>query len=115
MPDIDLDGKLLSCHMMARATASHFPVRFTTGYFKGPGWAHSWCVTKENNIIDPYPWASLGGPLFIVTKDLSPWRQLYREVKQRRYRDYLTGDIFLGCAEKVTKVMGDTIQALALK
>lgn len=85
LPDVDLgrdrrgEPVLVSCHMVARALAANFPVACKDGYF-GEGCAtHSWLLTENDLVIDPYPWAMLGGPVLVHTGGMSPWRPLYRE------------------------------------
>ena len=85
MPDLDLgpDGNgrpvAVSCHMLCRALAAHFPVDCRDGYFGEGAATHSWLRTGAGLIIDPYPWAMVGGPVMVYAEGLSPWRSLYRE------------------------------------
>lgn len=68
LPDIDLgrDGRgeriVLSCHILGRATAKVFELKYVDGYFY-PNYQHTWLVTSAQNIIDVYPVAMFGGPV----------------------------------------------------
>lgn len=83
LPDIKLsDGgeeNPVSCHLLARAIAPHFPVTVKDGSFGSGGWAHSWFTTHQGNIIDVYPWAQVGGPTLLSMARPSPWRDLFIE------------------------------------
>ncbi|MEY4744457.1 MAG: hypothetical protein RL272_402 [Candidatus Parcubacteria bacterium] len=85
LPDVDLgiDGQgrrvPVSCHMLCRALAAHFPVPCRDGYFGEGAATHSWLATGAGSIIDPYPWAMVGGPVMVYALGMSPWRALYRE------------------------------------
>ncbi|MEY4744875.1 MAG: hypothetical protein RL272_820, partial [Candidatus Parcubacteria bacterium] len=93
LPDIDLgrDGRgrpvPISCHMLCRALAAHFPVPCRDGYFGHGAATHSWLTTGAGLIIDPYPWAMVGGPVMVYAKGLSPWRTLYREADLSEHLD----------------------------
>lgn len=79
LPDVDLDGEtVVSCHMVCRALAEHFPATCRDGFF-GANSTHSWLVTDKGLIIDAYPWAMVGGPVMVYTGGFSPWATLYRE------------------------------------
>ena len=72
VPDLGFDknGKKneLTCHMLAQAIVVFFgqELELKHGYFM-TCYEHSWLVTKEHkNIIDVYPWGTVGGPLLIV-------------------------------------------------
>lgn len=85
MPDIDLgrndrgERVLVSCHMVCRALAGNFGIECRDGYFGDGAWTHSWLLTDAGLIIDPYPWAMVGGPVMVHLGGCSPWRSLYRE------------------------------------
>ena len=85
MPDIDLGTRengepiVVSCHHVAHALAKVFPVEVRDGYFGNKGWRHSWLVTRNEMIIDSYPWAMIGGPFLVDTRFFSPWPKLYIE------------------------------------
>ncbi len=85
MPDPDLGrdecGRpvAVSCHMVCRALAAHLPVSCRDGYFGEGSATHSWLRTDAGLIVDPYPWAMVGGPVMVYAEGLSPWRTLYRE------------------------------------
>lgn len=84
MPDIDLgkdeEGEeiILSCHILARAIAKLFSLKFVDGYFH-PNYNHSWLLTPTGNLIDVYPIAVLGGPILISGAFSSPARWLYKK------------------------------------
>jgi len=84
MPDIDLgkdeEGEeiILSCHILARAVARVFLLRFVDGYFY-PNYNHTWLVTAAENIIDVYPVAIFGGPILISGAFSSLARWLYKK------------------------------------
>jgi len=87
MPDVDLgkDAKekqiLVSCHMVTRAIAKIFPeLEVLDGQFGAwAGYDHSWLKRGHRLIIDPYPWAAVGGPIMVCGDMISPWYRLYRE------------------------------------
>ncbi|MDP2668851.1 MAG: hypothetical protein Q8P07_03405 [bacterium] len=88
MPDLDLgrdenDSEIiLCCHILARAVAKVFSLRYEDGYFsERTPYSHSWVLTPTGNIIDLYPVGMLGGPLFVesVYSWLSPGKKLYRK------------------------------------
>lgn len=58
----------LSCHMLTQALARMSmceELRACSGYYL-PGYEHSWLVSKHGySIIDPYPWACLGGAILV--------------------------------------------------
>ncbi len=56
---------LVSCHMLARAVAKVFKLRYKDGNFLDSSLRHSWVLTPEGNIIDLYPVATLGGPILV--------------------------------------------------
>lgn len=85
MPDdIDLgkdeEGEeiILSCHILARAVAKLFSLKFVDGYFH-PNYDHSWLLTLNGNIIDVYPIAIVGGPILVKDSFSSPMRWLYKK------------------------------------
>ncbi len=70
LPDFDIrndkDEKVeLSCHILARAVSTTFGLGFYDGFYRSPGFDHSWIVTSSGNVIDVYPIGTLGGPLLI--------------------------------------------------
>ncbi|HTM69061.1 MAG TPA: hypothetical protein VL426_07270 [Candidatus Binatia bacterium] len=89
MPTVDLgkdDGGRrvpVSCHMVCRALAADpaFKGRLLLrdGYFGEGAATHSWLLTEAGLLIDPYPWAMVGGPVMVSLEGVSPWRSLYRE------------------------------------
>lgn len=77
-PDCQLPSRgELSCHLIARALATVFPVEFEDGYFGSRGWRHSWLVTPNEWVIDAYPVATIGGPILVDVGWNSPWKKLY--------------------------------------
>ncbi len=84
LPDIDLgkdeEGKeiILSCHILARAIAKLFSLKFIDGYFY-PNYNHTWLLTPDGNIIDVYPIAVVGGPILVENSFSSPVRWLYKK------------------------------------
>jgi len=115
MPEVDLgkddEGKkvIVSCHMITRALARFFPVRYRDGYF-GEFNQHSWLITKNGLIIDPYPVAVVGGPMLIDTRYMTPWRSLYHEGSFSR----LSNPTFLRQVDKVFEVVRQTIAKLEI-
>ena len=115
MPEVDLgkdkEGKkiVVSCHMITRALARFFPVRYRDGYF-GEFNQHSWLITKNGLIIDPYPVAVVGGPILIDTRYMTPWRSLYHEGSFSR----LSNPTFLRQVDKVFEVVRQTIAKLEI-
>lgn len=71
LPETDLgkceDGVsvILSCHILARAIGEVFELQTEDGHGMAPGFEHSWCRTKNGNILDVYPIGMLGGPLLV--------------------------------------------------
>ena len=67
---IKTDDCAISCHVMARVVAHFFDVAVCDGYIK-PGhgqvsFAHSWCVTPRNHIVDIVPIGVFCGPILLV-------------------------------------------------
>ncbi len=116
MPEIDLEKNkkgekvILSCHMITRALAKFLPVEYKDGYF-GNFNQHSWLVTKERLIIDPYPVAVVGGPILIDTRFITGWSSLYQEASFSK----LTNSLFQKSVEKVTEVVCQTMDRLKIK
>lgn len=98
LPDVDLgrDGRgepvLLSCHMLCRALAAHFPVTCRDGCFGAGNATHSWLQATDELIVDPYPWATVGGPLLVYVGGMSPQRWLYNEKDISTHLDGLRPD-----------------------
>ena len=58
---------ILSCHILARAIAKVFHLKYVDGYlYKEGGFEHGWIETDQFNIIDVYPIATVGGPIMIA-------------------------------------------------
>lgn len=55
---------ILSCHILARAVAKVFGLKFVDGHLY-PHYQHSWLLTSSGNIIDTYPVAVIGGPIIV--------------------------------------------------
>ncbi|TSC53571.1 MAG: hypothetical protein LiPW39_190 [Parcubacteria group bacterium LiPW_39] len=108
MPDIDLgkdeEGEeiILSCHILARAVARLFSLKFVDGYFH-PDHSHSWLLTPNGNIIDVYPVSVLGGPLFIHSSHSSPMRWLYK--KENIFDGLFSKPSFRRSVRRVIKVL----------
>jgi len=91
LPDIafapDETGKemLLSCHILARAVARVFFLKYSDGYLY-PNYEHSWVLTSNGNIVDVYPVAVYGGPFLIDGSFCSPARWLYKKKRISRGR-----------------------------
>jgi len=108
MPDIDLgkdeDGEeiILSCHILARAVAKIFSLKFVDGYFH-PDHPHSWLLAPNGNIIDVYPVLVLGGPLFIYSSHSSPMRWLYK--KEKISDGLFSKSLFQRSVRRVIKVL----------
>lgn len=108
MSDIDLgkdkDGKIiLSCHILVRAVAKFFSLKFVDGYLY-PNFNHSWLVTPNGNIVDVYPIATIGGPVLIDGSYNSPARWLYKKDSVFCER-YVSGRSFRRSVKKVYKAL----------
>lgn len=72
----------LSCHVLARAFANLFPqLECVDGYFYR-SFDHSWLLSREFALIDPYPVGIVGGPIMLHDYPghiLRPSAMLYRE------------------------------------
>ena len=76
--------KKLNCHVLCIAIGELFDLKIEHGYYM-TGFEHSWCVDRYGNIIDVYPWGTIGGPIliarpvaFFLRKDESEKKGLYR-------------------------------------
>jgi len=109
IPDVDLGNKVLvSCHMITRALAKFFSIEYKDGLFH-KGWQHSWLVTKNDCIIDPYPWVTTSGPIMVyIGAILSPWRSLYieKEIPELKNKSFLLN------VERVKRVTEETLKKL---
>lgn len=90
LPDIDLgvneNGNkiVLSCHVLARAIAKVFSLKYADGFFV-PNFSHSWVLSPNSHLIDVYPVAVLGGPILMVEDDsASPIRWHYKRTSARK-------------------------------
>ncbi len=110
LPEVDLgkDDKgeeiLVSCHMIARALAKIFSIKYKDGYFGGC--EHSWLIPEPGIIIDPYPVATVGGPILVIVKYMTPWRYLYKEALLKE----LNEPRFLENTQKIMIVIYQTIR-----
>jgi len=111
LPDVDLgidkQGKkiLVSCHHLCRAISAVFGIEYKDGHFSKVGWCHSWLTTKSGVIIDPCPWALIGGPIMVVA---SPWRTPWRRLYIEERLDGLDKPEFLEQVERVTAAIRET-------
>jgi hypothetical protein len=87
LPEIDLGvdetGRkiLLSCHLLARAIAKVFGLKYVDGFFI-PAYMHTWILNEAGNLIDVYPVGMLGGPIMYSHEALNyncPSHRLYRK------------------------------------
>lgn len=90
LPDVDLgvdeEGKkiILSCHVLGRAVARVFGVRYVDGYFAHM-FEHTWLLTANNSVMDVYPVGILGGPILVDNANtFAPGRFLYRRTSTRK-------------------------------
>lgn len=93
LPDIDLgvDEKgneiILSCHILARAVAKVFSLKYVDGYFI-PFFSHSWVLSPNNHLIDVYPVAMLGGPILMVSEGdgqyITPIKWHYKKASAKK-------------------------------
>jgi hypothetical protein len=101
LPDFKFDNKnedIVSCHMLARALKTFFPVRVCDGYFCG-SYQHSWLRTEDGSYIDVYPVATLGGPILIAgTAFCSLGHKLY---KTRRYKGRFSKPEFKAAVKEI--------------
>ena len=115
LPDINLGigeagGKILvSCHMLARALSSFYPVKCSDGCFGGTH-KHSWLVTRNGLIIDVYPIAVVGGPILIDTRFMTPWTSLYKKLSLLE----LKSAYFRKNVGKVIKAVRQTMTTLGI-
>jgi len=91
LPDLELgfnkDGSriLLSCHILSRAVAMVFELKYVDGFFK-PHYQHSWVLNERGNLIDVYPVAMVGGPIMYPHQTLDhncPSHRLYEKDRLR--------------------------------
>lgn len=78
MPE-DVGGEEeLSCHLLAHGIGRAFELKVVDGEILR-GYDHSWIMTPEGNILDTYPVYTASGPIILLMKGLSPWKQIYHE------------------------------------
>ena len=89
LPDINLgvdeegDKILLSCHILARAVARVFLLKYVDGFFI-PNFCHSWVLSPNSHVIDVYPVGILGGPILMVANcDIPLIKFHYKEANLR--------------------------------
>lgn len=56
---------VLSCHILVRAAAKVYNLKYQDGFFPAIGFEHSWLLTPTGNVIDVYPVGIVGGPIMI--------------------------------------------------
>ena len=74
----------ISCHVVATAVRDVWPIlKMKSGRFM-ESWQHSWLMTPNDNIIDVYPIACVGGPLLIDGQagPFALFSQIYVETQQ---------------------------------
>ena len=89
----------LNCHVLCIAIGELLGLKVEHGYYM-TGFEHSWCVDRYGNIIDVYPWGTIGGPILIarpvasfLRRDESEKKGLYKindnltVLKERQTRD----------------------------
>ena len=68
---------VLSCHVLARAIARVFGLRYVDGWVR-PNYEHSWVLSPAGHIIDVYPVAVIGGPILMENRSgHSPASHIY--------------------------------------
>lgn len=85
LPDLDLGRDederpiQLSCHILCRAFARAIPcLRYVDGYFR-PLVSHTWLITRNGTLIDPYVPGALGVIMIpSVRGELSLWYSMYQ-------------------------------------
>ncbi len=103
----------ISCHMLARAFAKFFPVQLRDGWYINKFYPHSWLVTKNSHIIDPYPWEMLGGPILLINHPYAHSNNLY--IPDEKYRiPALFDRRFSDNVNKVIWAMGQSLERLGL-
>ena len=55
----------LNCHVLCMAVGEVFDLKIEHGYYM-PAFEHSRCIDRYGNIIDVYPWGTIGGPILIA-------------------------------------------------
>ena len=68
----------LFCHLLCRGLSEFFPVKVQAGWLM-EAWEHSWLLTRNGLVIDPYPVAAIGGPLMLDTRYITPWTEMYTQ------------------------------------
>lgn len=102
LPDLDLgiaemrgEPMIMSCHMLARAIASVYTLKFVDG-FVIPNYEHSWVLTPEGNIIDVYPIATIGGPIMLESAEgVGPACRIYIKAEVDEYKGRFLDEKFL--------------------
>lgn len=121
LPDFDFKHPV-SCHVICRAFAEHFPVQFVDGHFS-KGCDHSWLVLEQHTlethgdtdavIADMYP-AGGATPFLIHDYFVLPWRKLYipDETVTEKFRDE---PLFLEQVGVVATAIGDLQSSIERK
>lgn len=68
MLDLPNQRVILSCHILVRAVAKVYNLRYQDGFSPTTGFEHSWLLTLTENIIDVYPVGVMGGPIMIDSR-----------------------------------------------
>lgn len=95
----------ISCHMLADAVSEVFGLEIKRGYYI-TGYEHSWIITHFGNIIDVYPWGTIGGPILITRKIISKYGPIY--VENKNVGDTIPNDIY----RRIVEIIKADIQAL---
>ena len=69
-----------SCHSVCRAINKILKLKVIDGFFH-TNFQHSWLITPNNSIIDPYPPLLIGGPILMPPSEFSYatlWEKIYR-------------------------------------
>ena len=117
MPEVDLkldnsgQKRLVSCHTLARAIATFFPMKVHDGYFFKSAYHHSWLTTKSC-LIDVYPIAVIGGPILIDSTCFTPWSSQYVD---QDIAINAQDERFLDDVKKIVAAIDLTIKKLKIK
>ncbi|MDR1826359.1 MAG: hypothetical protein LBQ49_01550 [Rickettsiales bacterium] len=97
--EFDLDHEM-TCHEITYAVSNIFSLKKESGRYHA-GFYHSWLVTENGNIIDVYPWGTVGGPLLIAHQ--MQGRDFYRAGE-------INGDISSDKFKKAVKIIEDALR-----
>lgn len=116
LPDIGLNSngetREISCHMIAEAVSRIYNIKLIHGYFM-TCYEHSWLYTKNNNIIDVYPIAMVGGPILIDGIIISRNSPFYR-VKNDLIDSESSKQDYKNAVNLIEKSIVETIQRIQL-